>query len=132
MTASRIAQVVGAFLFSILMYSSFAVADETITITDTDGSDDLSPPGFAALYAKAQATPKTSDCMYNTWSHTDGSTYVTPNPPYTSSMTSQDSGDDTRDAGWTKVDLLKNGAPYIYQAYALIPAQPTSEPPCLS
>ncbi len=91
----------------------------------------MSPPGFAALYAKAQATLRTSDCTYNTWSHTDGSTYVTPTPPYTSDMTSYNAGDNTRAEGWTQVELWKNGSPYLYAALATIPAQPTSEPPCL-
>ena len=132
MTASRIVQVVGTFLFSILMYSSFAVADETITITDSDGGDDLSPPGFAALYAEVKATLRTSDCTYNTWSHTKGSSFATPNPPYTVDWESHNSGDNTRDHGHTRTWLEKNGAPYLHEALAIMTAQPTSSPPCLT
>lgn len=132
MEADRIVKVIGAFIAAIVLYSSFAAADETVTATDTDGSDDLDPPGFAALYAEVSATLRTSDCTYNSWSHTPGSTYVTPDPPYTWEWESYNAGDDTRDSGWTKTRLLKNGIWHIYEAFAVLPEQPTSEPPCLS
>ncbi len=132
MTVARVAQVVGVFLLSVLMYASFAVADQTVSDTDMDGSDDLSPPGAAFLYTNVSATLRTSDCTYNTWSHTPGSSYAYPNPPYTWDWSSFNDGDDTRQEGWTKTRLLKNGSPHIYVALAVLPAQPTSEPPCLT
>ncbi len=130
MTAARIAKVVGAFIFAILMYTSFAVADTGVSSVDTDGSDDLDPPGFAALYAKVSATLDTDECLYYSWSHTPGSTYVTPNPPYTWDWQSFNQGNNVQWKGWTRTWLLKNGSPHIYEALATLEDQP-DDPPCL-
>ncbi len=128
MTAARIAQVVGAFLFAILMYTSFAVADQTVSAVDTDGSDDLTPPGVAFLYAKTTAILRSSDCKYYTWSHTPGASYAGPSP-WDWEWDSYNAGDYTWEEGWTETWLTKNGFPYVYKARAALPDQP-EEPPC--
>lgn len=132
MKVIRVVKSISAFIAARVLYTSFALADQTVSDTDTDGSDDLSPPGAAFLYAKVSATLRTSDCTYNTWSHTPGSSYAYPNPPYTWDWSSYNDGDNTREEGWTETRLLKTGSPHIYKARAVLPEQPTSSPPCLT
>lgn len=120
----------GSLILAVVLYSSLAAADQYVSVVDTDGSDDLSPPGAAFLYAKVSATLNAT-CFYYSWSHTPGSSYAYPNPPYTWDWDSENPGNFKRDEGWTRTWLKKNGAPHLYEAFAVLPTQPGG-PPCLT